>query len=1022
MKRRYLKFLILISFLLLFINILPNKAYAESYLADKTEIPVELEVSGAEALCQTSDGFVWIAQYSGLTRYDSKEYVTYKSFTENGITYDIINVRKLINNGNDLYILTKEDVFKYSNNSFSHINIGDDFQELLDFAFDDENRLLYICSDNGLIIYNIDLSKAEVVENTIGQKISDVVIDKKRNRYYYLLFDGAYNNNHEKVFDNSLILEAYIYDDTMLFCLVNGIIRYNLATNSLYDTQYDMVTDHVNIALYSEKDKMLFVGCDNVGIVCISENGEYQTASNLLNKKEIVDLMIDYEGNLWFASHDTSSSGVSFITKNALLNLLYDDEIWQSDIYKNASKTVYAMKKHDDILYVCLGKTGLLLFDLKQNKIIPSTGDNIVIEKLKEYHNENGLSFKVDIRDVEEYNGKLYFADYGVGLVEFDPSNNELKVYDLNYFNDKSNILNIIDSTKTHLTGDLLNLRCLRSFNGFLVCGYQSGGVYKFKDGKISVVHTDKSTLFINKDESNNVLFNNTSGVYRVANDFNSFEEIEKIEGVSGNVLKFLAADNRYYYNLNGRFFYAEYKDGKYINKEIIIPYIKGSIVEISKVKIKKLDGNIEYKYVISSLTQIYIIDSLDDSNIDSQGKIIKYEIFDDTNGLKNIQSNTSGFYDEDNSKYYFQTTEGIFVYDFNNEEIETIPVKIKINSTNIDGNPVYGNEIKLNQNVNRLAFNVSVFGFKPNNGYSIYYKLDGVDAEYNLLSSETQTISYTNLAGGKYQFHVYAVDSLGQQSNHVDITVEKDKKVTETVWFWVLMVVIGLVLIGILNLIIILNRTRKAKRKEAELKAITIESIEAIARTIDAKDTYTNGHSIRVGYFSRIIAKELGMQGEELDNLYYIALLHDIGKIGIPDAILNKPGRLTDEEFAIMKSHTTKGAKILADISTIPNIVEGAKYHHERYGGGGYPEGLKGEDIPFVARIICCADCYDAMATKRVYKEPYSKEKIIDEFEKCKNTQFDPKIADVVIELIKNNKLRDGFELKSENKDKAEG
>ena len=122
--------------------------------------------------------------------------------------------------------------------------------------------------------------------------------------------------------------------------------------------------------------------------------------------------------------------------------------------------------------------------------------------------------------------------------------------------------------------------------------------------------------------------------------------------------------------------------------------------------------------------------------------------------------------------------------------------------------------------------------------------------------------------------------------------------------------------------------------------------------------------------------------------------------------AILNKPGKLTDEEFAIMKSHTTKGAKILADISTIPNIVEGAKYHHERYGGGGYPEGLKGEEIPYIARIICCADCYDAMATRRVYKDPYPKEKIIDEFEKCKNTQFDPKIADVVIKLIKEGKL----------------
>ena len=106
------------------------------------------------------------------------------------------------------------------------------------------------------------------------------------------------------------------------------------------------------------------------------------------------------------------------------------------------------------------------------------------------------------------------------------------------------------------------------------------------------------------------------------------------------------------------------------------------------------------------------------------------------------------------------------------------------------------------------------------------------------------------------------------------------------------------------------------------------------------------------------------------------------------------------------MKSHTTKGANILKDISTIPNIVEGAKYHHEKYDGSGYPEGLKGENIPYVARIICCADCYDAMATRRVYKEPYSKEKMISEFKKARGIQFDAKIADVVIKLIEEDKM----------------
>lgn len=246
-----------------------------------------------------------------------------------------------------------------------------------------------------------------------------------------------------------------------------------------------------------------------------------------------------------------------------------------------------------------------------------------------------------------------------------------------------------------------------------------------------------------------------------------------------------------------------------------------------------------------------------------------------------------------------------------------------------------------------------------------------------------------------------------------------KTKHIYEYPAFWIIIVIVGGLLLAAVNVYLIGNKIKKAVEREEEYKAITLEAIEAIARTIDAKDTYTNGHSKRVGIYSREIAKALDLPEEQIENIYYIALLHDIGKIAIPGNILNKPGKLTDEEFEIMKSHTTAGAKILEGISTIPDIVAGAKYHHEKYGGGGYPTGIKGEEIPFIARIICCADCYDAMATKRVYKEPYSKEKIISEFERCKEIQFDPKIADVVIKLIKEDRLRAGQEEKKEAAEK---
>lgn len=186
----------------------------------------------------------------------------------------------------------------------------------------------------------------------------------------------------------------------------------------------------------------------------------------------------------------------------------------------------------------------------------------------------------------------------------------------------------------------------------------------------------------------------------------------------------------------------------------------------------------------------------------------------------------------------------------------------------------------------------------------------------------------------------------------------------------------------------------------------IISESIETFTGFIDAKDPYTNGHSKRVAIYTRLIAKEMGYAEDELERIYYVALLHDCGKIGVPDNILGKPGKLTDEEFAIIKTHTNIGADILSSFRSLKNASEGALYHHERYDGKGYPEGKAGEDIPLIARIICVADSFDAMNTNRVYRARLTKEQIIDEIEKNSGTQFDPDIAAVMLRLIRSGEI----------------
>jgi putative nucleotidyltransferase with HDIG domain len=188
---------------------------------------------------------------------------------------------------------------------------------------------------------------------------------------------------------------------------------------------------------------------------------------------------------------------------------------------------------------------------------------------------------------------------------------------------------------------------------------------------------------------------------------------------------------------------------------------------------------------------------------------------------------------------------------------------------------------------------------------------------------------------------------------------------------------------------------------KDLKIENLTYQSLETLASTIDAKDKYTNGHSNRVANYSREIARRMGKDEAEIIAIYFMGLLHDIGKIGIRDDIINKTSRLTDEEFMVIKNHPTIGYNILKNMTEIPNIEYGARWHHERYDGKGYPDGLKGEQIPEYARIICVADSYDAMTSTRSYRAVMPQEKVRNEIENCKGKQFDPIIAQIMIEMI---------------------
>lgn len=374
-------------------------------------------------------------------------------------------------------------------------------------------------------------------------------------------------------------------------------------------------------------------------------------------------------------------------------------------------------------------------------------------------------------------------------------------------------------------------------------------------------------------------------------------------------------------------------------------------------------------------------------------------DLYDEGITDNNYQAFTYDFYitnnsDDEVSEYYFKLTfdREVFlmsawngameIHQFTNgvESVDTVPdlrefkpEEHSVNFVVVDGDPL----------IHMYA-----------GDYIIYYPSSGENAMEVPLQPREGTVPGIIL---------YVPIGKDISRSSLDIYYKYHRLITSEPLFWVSVASLSVWIIALLIFCITEAQYMKYKKLHDHDNEIIKESIETFTGFIDAKDPYTNGHSNRVAQYTRLIAEEMGYEGEELNRIYYVALLHDCGKIGVPDNILGKPGRLTEDEFEIIKSHTTRGDEILSRFKSLPNVTEGARYHHERYDGKGYPEGKKGEEIPLIARMICVADSFDAMNSNRVYREKLSRDAIIEEIEKNRGTQFDPEIADILLNLIKN-------------------
>ncbi|MCR5557745.1 MAG: HD domain-containing protein [Butyrivibrio sp.] len=288
----------------------------------------------------------------------------------------------------------------------------------------------------------------------------------------------------------------------------------------------------------------------------------------------------------------------------------------------------------------------------------------------------------------------------------------------------------------------------------------------------------------------------------------------------------------------------------------------------------------------------------------------------------------------------------------------------------------------------------------EPNVGYF----LEGYDTQWAIVSQNALgNIFYLNLPSGTYTFHLAILDSAGERVlEERKFELVKEGEFYEQSFFQAyLLLVLSLLLIWCTWLVV--QRQLNASQEKLNMAN---ETVMAIAKSVDAKDVRTHQHSMRVAEYSVMIADEMNcfkwwQRTKALANLKKAAQMHDIGKIGVPDSVLNKVGRLDNEEYAKMKSHVVSGSDILKDFTLVDHVVDGTRYHHERYDGRGYPEGLKGEEIPLFGRIIAVADAFDAMTSNRVYRNHMDTDYVMNEMKRGRGTQFDPNALDAFLRLV---------------------
>lgn len=968
------KTLLVVFLILVFGFIFPSQAYASSKKFDSYIKTVYNNTNGlpggvANDIASTSDGILWIGTYAGLYRHNGKE-------------FRLMNEYESIKTVRCLYVDDDGRLFVGTNDNGLSILINEEITDVLtekNGLPSDSVRCITSASDGR---YYIGTS-AELAVVEINDGIRIVAKEPDVSSALRLTADSeghvaaVTSSGKLIILQNSKVTEtasaydekfisAEFSDDGKLFAATesNKIFVFSIKDeNNLQFLQTINCGSMNHINSLSFYENVLFLCSDSgVGYIDYKKDNSFHLVDTDLFNNSIDNMIEDYQGNLWFSS--------------SRLGLLRMCETAFAEIYLSAGfseAVVNTVIKFNNKIYFGTDE-GLSMIDVESGE----PEENELTKKMK------GLRIRCLMQDSKN---RMWVCTYTKGLY----------------------CMNKAGKIEAFETDTEQQFRVLLELSDGTIAAAGKKGITFLKNGDVTKRLTkangleNQVVLTLSELSDGTLIAGTDGGGIAIIQHQSIVKLLRRQDGLTSNVI--LRTVNDYNGNTPTGAFYAITSNGiNYVDKDFSIHPLTNFPYSNNYDMIVRQDGNI---FVLGS-AGIFVVtrDEL------LSGKKVDYILLDLKRGLLGtLTANSWNYIDEENNLYLSCDTGASVInldaYDKNNRSY-----RMQLKSVIVNGKRYLVQKdipFVIPENSDSIEIVPEIINYSINNPYISLY-MEGIDEHPNIMTqNELASVIYSNIAAGKYTFHISLLDSKGLnviEENTYEI--EKQYHIYDNWWFKVYAFFVMIMAIAWLTWYVTATiQNLRFEKQEKELSHVreqirmSNETILSIANAVEARDKQTGRHSLRVAVYSMLIAAELGFDADELENIRQIGLLHDIGKIGVPDSILSKPKKLTEKEYNIMKTHVDIGGEILKDFTHIKNVADGAKYHHERYDGKGYNTGLKGEEIPLTARIIGLADAFDAMTSNRVYRKAISMDHVIDELKKGKGTQFDPSLVDILLGLI---------------------